>query len=92
MPVPEMLRGSAVARLIPFKSKTAPEFTTVLLVTVPSGEFAPDPAAPSFSVPYATVVRPLYELVPDSITTPLKVSAEGEVIVVIVGEPICKPA
>ena len=58
-PVPLSVKGSAVASVIPFRSKAAPVAETVVVpAIVPSGLFAPLPAEPSLSVPALMVVAP----------------------------------
>ena len=52
-PVPFKVSGSAVERVNPFKSRTAPEVTEVIPAIVPKAE-----TLPSFKVPTLTVVVP----------------------------------
>ena len=59
-PVPLIVGGSAVTSVNPFRSSAAPVAETVVpAAVVPSGLFAPLPAAPNLSVPALIVVKPV---------------------------------
>ena len=71
IPVPFRVSGSAVPRVKPFKSRTAPVVTEVAPPTVPSGVLVLPPFAPNFRVPALTVVNPLKVLSPARIRIPV---------------------
>ena len=66
-PIPLIVNPSAVPNVNPFKSKDAPEDTTVPAAVVPNGVFAAPPAAPNFIVPSLIVVAPVYVFAPDKV-------------------------
>ena len=66
-PIPLIVNPSAVPNVNPFKSKDAPEDTTVPAAVVPNGVFVAPPDAPSFIVPSLIVVVPVYVFAPDKV-------------------------
>jgi len=70
MPAPLIVNASAVPSVKPFRSRDAPEITTVPAAVVPRGVFAAPPAAPNLIVPPLIVVRPVYVLAPDRVHVP----------------------
>ena len=59
MPVPLTVSASAVPRVNPLRSKTAPSVIDVFPTVVPSGVLVPSPVAPSLRVPALIVVVPV---------------------------------
>ncbi len=70
MPVPFRVSGSALVRVKPLRSSTAPEATEVPTPVVPRGPSPTLPAAPSWSVPALMVVPPVYVLFPERFKIP----------------------
>ena len=65
MPVPLIVNASAFEIVRPFRSNTAPDEIELAPPVVPSAE-----ALPSFKVPAAIVVNPVWSLAPVSVNVP----------------------
>ena len=59
MPVPLRVKASAVPKVKPLRSRTAPEVTDVPEPVVPKGVLVAPPAAPNLRVPALMVVVPV---------------------------------